>query len=88
METRMVINIKTKNKIKAWFETGDKDKPFETGDITKDVHSNVISCIKNFLDRFENDELPEDFDDGYVEGMDEPKDYGIRFKITLKKSGK
>lgn len=82
MKTKLIIEVETKDNITGSVDTGEKDKPVEEYDLTKEVHNDVISCIKNFLDKFENTELPEDFEEGYIEGMDEPKDYGIKFKIT------
>lgn len=82
MKTKMIIEVETKDEIMGKFETGDKDKPLEKSNIAEEVNNNIVNCIKKYAERW-NEELPDEFDEGYIEGLELPEDYGI--KISVKK---
>ena len=80
MKTKLIIEVQTRDNIKAMIETGEEEKPSEEVDMTKECHNDFVGCIERFLENMV-DELPDDFEDGYIEGMDEPVDYGFIFTI-------
>lgn len=84
MKTKLIIEIETKDNIKARFETGIGTE-MEEADLTKEVHDEFVKCITDTLDGFEED-LPDTFEENYIEGLENPKDYGMKVKILTPKT--
>ncbi len=82
MKTRLVIEIESKDKLMAKLEPGAmaEEKDNVEQNIAEDFHKELVGEIKKHIKTYDND-FPEGIEDNYIEGFDEPEDYGLSTKI-------
>ena len=96
MKTKIEIEIETKDEYKIFPEeimfkeesemTEEEKKEIKEYRInySKDLHNSVVQHIKDYIEKFMEDNFMDEMEELYVEGWDDFEDYGITIKIKEK----